>query len=143
MQNFLRYQIAARIIVGKQQSRRMVSDFQQRLIVQITDLRHAHAVPARRNIGVENILPEALSIGDDQVFGSQVTQLFAGSVEQLATDGLWGVVVRRGVGGEDGTLGMGDADELIGSNDVAGSLAAVDDIAPCHFAVAFLFWEAM
>ena len=67
-------------------------------------------------------MPEALSVGGDQVFGGQVAQFFVGGVEQLAADGLRGVVVERGVGGEDGAFGTGEADELVGGDDVAESL---------------------
>ena len=90
-----------------------------------------------------NVLPEALSVGGDQVFGGQVAQFFVGGVEQLAADGLRGVVVECSVGGEDGALRACDADELVGGDDVAEPLAAVDDVIPRRFAVVFLFREAV
>ena len=63
---------------------------------------------AHRNINVGNVLPEALSVGGNQVFGGQVAQFFVGGFEQLAADGLRGVVVECGVGGEDGALGASE-----------------------------------
>ena len=104
---------------------------------------YAHAVAADADVDGGDLVPEVLAVGLEEVLGGVFEQLGFAGVEQPAADALRAVVVEGSVGGEDGVLGFGGADELVGGHNVAEALGAVHYVVPRQFAALRFAGEAV
>ena len=100
-------------------------------------------MPADGNVNMGNVPPKAFAVSGKQILCGKPEQLFIACFKQLAADGLRRIVVERGVGGKNCAFGTGNPDKLVGRNNVAQPLAAVNHIVPRKFAVVFFFRETV
>ena len=100
-------------------------------------------MPADGNVNMGNMPQKAFAVSGKQILGGKPEQLFVACFKQLAADGLRRIVVERGVGGKNRAFGAGNPDKLVGRNNIAQPLAAVNHIVPRKFAVVFFFRETV
>ena len=124
--------------MGKGEAGVVLAQLEQGGLGEVAGGGDAHAVAADADVCGGDVWPEVLTVGLDEVLGSVFEQLFFARFKQPAADVLRAVVVEGGVGGEDGVLGFGGVDKLVGGYNVAETLRAVHYVVPRQFA-AFRF----
>ena len=76
-------------------------------------------MPAHGNVNMGNVPPKAFAVSGKQILGGKLEQLFIACFKQLAADGLWRIVVERGVGGKNRAFRTGNPNKLVGRNNIA------------------------